>query len=756
MENNNENGIEKIHNAIVKYVLEFLKTGIFRNKTTNAYMTAYQTVLLFSDDEGDSSKELYEYFIKTIRDYINDALKSIEGLDGEAFVDTFLKENKQIKILIYWMRKIFGYLDKFYMKNLEKGSLQANALHLYNKEMFTPLQSKLFQVTISMMRDDRLNKVVDREKIKQLIKVFEEIDLDEAELIKQGDNLNWRGHENLRKASEFVEAYLIPETDSFTKEKTNNEINSLAVPEYVLSSLKYLDEEEERIISILNKNFHKKIEKVNMENFITSKVKDLAKKDTGIVFMLKNKKKKELKDIYQLISKDPNSLSCITGELDPHVREKGEELSKNPAISKDPKLLIPELIKLKLEIDDLVEFSFDRAIMFQTCKKNAFSGFLNKVIFQKQIANYCDWELRAGIKGNSDTQIEQKFNDINNIFKCMLSKEVFIMEYSKRLGDRLLQNKTQSIIQEKNLISRMKNEFGISNVSKITRKIEDLETSRTEMDFYRKEPHRAKPNGIEVNMQILDDSSWEIDKIKFQKFEKICSKISECLDSYTDFYIKRHSNNKIRYVYGQTTVEVQIQKLNKPYLLNCNLMQLTILQILEEKGPLTCKILSDYLSFDLKQTIHDITFLWAHPSFNLKRLPNLGLIIPENLGTQKELSEGITMKINPNFNHNSIRISSIPTSAPKKSKEEEEKEERDEALNRKKFHNQVTDATIVRIMKGRIGQKTSHGFLVTETSRQIDLFTAQPMQIKERIEHLMQDQFIKRCEDDRNCYEYIA
>ena len=37
-----EDGIERIHNNIVKYVLEFLKTGVFRNKTTNAYMTAYQ------------------------------------------------------------------------------------------------------------------------------------------------------------------------------------------------------------------------------------------------------------------------------------------------------------------------------------------------------------------------------------------------------------------------------------------------------------------------------------------------------------------------------------------------------------------------------------------------------------------------------------------------------------------------------------------------------------------------------------------
>ena len=219
--------------------------------------------------------------------------------------------------------------------------------------------------------------------------------------------------------------------------------------------------------------------------------KDLAKKETGITFMLKNRKDQELKDMYKLVNKEPTSLKCIIDELDQYIREKGDELIQNKDISKDPKLLIPELIKLKISIDNLVDFAFDGTIMFQTCKKNAFSAFLNKPIYQKQIANYCDYEMRAGIRGNNDAQIEEKMNNINNIFKCMLSKEMFIIEYSKRLGDRLLSNKSQSITHEKNLISRMKNEFGISNVSRITRKMEDLETSKVEMDFFRQEPHRV-------------------------------------------------------------------------------------------------------------------------------------------------------------------------------------------------------------------------------------------------------------------------
>ena len=37
-----EDGLKQIHDSVIKYVLEFLRTGIFRNKTTDAYMSAYR------------------------------------------------------------------------------------------------------------------------------------------------------------------------------------------------------------------------------------------------------------------------------------------------------------------------------------------------------------------------------------------------------------------------------------------------------------------------------------------------------------------------------------------------------------------------------------------------------------------------------------------------------------------------------------------------------------------------------------------
>ena len=80
----------------------------------------------------------------------------------------------------------------------------------------------------------------------------------------------------------------------------------------------------------------------------------------------------------------------------------------------------------------------------------------------------------------------------------------------------------------------------------------------------------------------------------------------------------------------------------------------------------------------------------------------------------------------------------------------------EEAQITKRYQDNILQSTLTRIMKSRIGQKTTHVWLVNETSKQIDLFRAQPQQIKENIEKLIEKNIMKRAEKDRTCYEYIA
>lgn len=55
---------------------------------------------------------------------------------------------------------------------------------------------------------------------------------------------------------------------------------------------------------------------------------------------------------------------------------------------------------------------------------------MNKEFYAKQIANFCDYEMKIGIKGNNEQQTEEKLNNIINLFRCLNNKLVFQVEYS--------------------------------------------------------------------------------------------------------------------------------------------------------------------------------------------------------------------------------------------------------------------------------------------------------------------------------------
>ena len=84
------------------------------------------------------------------------------------------------------------------------------------------------------------------------------------------------------------------------------------------------------------------------------------------------------------------------------------------------------------------------------------------------------------------------------------------------------------------------------------------------------------------------------------------------------------------------------------------------------------------------------------------------------------------------------------------------KEEEMDKINIQKYQNNIIQATTTRIMKSQYGKKVQHTWLINEVSNQIEDFNAQPHQIKENIEKLIEKNVIKRDEKESNCYVYLA
>ena len=236
---------------------------------------------------------------------------------------------------------------------------------------------------------------------------------------------------------------------------------------------------------------------------------------------------------------------------------------------------------------------------------------------------------------------------------------------------------------------------------------------------------------------------------------EICPFLKFCLDDFEKFYINRHQGHKLMWCLGLSKLEIEYLYLKSKNISVSTLPQLLTLLILEKKGEMSIAQIAGLLGCLTSTIITDISGLVYNPSFNSHGEANKGVIVGSFNGQTKEFKESDVISINKNFASSRIKFNTIPL-PQKKSAAEVKEAEAEEAKIIKKYQDNILQATVTRIMKSRIGQETTHVWLVGETAKQVDLFKAQPSQIKENIEKLIEKNVIKRSDANRTCYDYIA
>lgn len=747
----------EVKNEMIDNIHEYLKNGTFPNKKPNAYMTAYTAVQTHADIGDKECAMLLEYHNGVIRDYIQDCLNDLSKETNVNLIDAFIKHTEHITFLSYWMNRIFCYLDRFYTKAKCKITLAKNALTLYTENFFNQFRNNIFIEVNKLIREDRQGIREYRPKIKIVMRIIKDLDYEFPKLIKENNKISWIQEKENSKGTEIAiqndwyENYFLGDTLKFSRDKGKADVQTLSAPEYIVSQLKYLDEEYERQREFINEKFHNKINDINYQNLIGDHMKEIASMDTGIKKMLETKNDVQLTNLYKLFKLYPASLVEITEEFQPYIKSRGNTLYENKELSKDPKKFIPELISLKKEMDKLVLECFENNNTFQDVKNKAFSLFMKKDVYAKQLSNYADFCMRNGFKGKSQEEIDHTLNDIIDLFKCLNSKLVFQNESNKKMSERLIKKLSLSTLSERLFITKLKQEAGVTYVSKMQEMMNDLEKNKNETESYKSMPHKGAPNGIKLDITVISQSAWEVSKKNMEKIE-MPKFLKTCLDDFDAFYIKKHQGQKLLWCLGLSKVEITYLYLRNKNISVSTLPQLLSLLLLEKHGKLSLVSIAQHCGCQPSTIITDIQGLVYNPTFNPQGQPDKGLIV----GTfSKEFKETDEISLNKNFTCSRMKIQTIPL-PQKKSATEQKQAELEEAQIIKRYQDNILQATLTRIMKSRIGQETSHVWLVNEASKQIDLFKAQPQQIKENIEKLIEKNVIKRNDKNRTCYDYIA
>ena len=657
------------------------------------------------------------------------------------------------------MNRIFTYLDRFYTKAKNKHSLSENAISLYRQFFFDPVQTDIYTEVNKLIKEDRNCNIESRPKIKTILKILYDIDLANPKIVKENNKISWvsENKAEIKNDTAYQDkwfSYFTNETTKFAKDKGNADIHNMSAPEYIVSQLKYIDEENVRETEYINPKYHSKINEINARLLIGENAEELSRMDTGIPYMFTTKRNEELKNTFQLFKLYPKSLEVITTAFIPYIRKRGEDINQNKEVTKDPKKFIPQLISLKKEMDSLVAECFENHPQFQDKKNKAFSLFMVKDIYAKQLSNYTDFCMRNGFKGKSQEEIENTLNDIIGLYKCLNSKLVFQLETNKKMSDRLIKNVSLSTNTEKLFISKLKQESGVTYVNKMTEMMNDLEKNKKEIESYKSSSSKGSPNGIKFNIQVISQSAWDINNKSMEKIE-LLPFLKVCLDDFENFYLKKHSGQKLRWCLGLSKLDIQFLKLKNKNISISTLPQYLTLYYLEKQGALTILKVAELLGCQVSTVLTDIHGLVFNPSYNPQGQAEKGVIVGSFNATTKDFKETDTISINKNFTVARQKFNTMPL-AVKKTAAEVRETELEEAQITKRYQDNILQATLTRIMKSRIGQTTTHVWLINEASKQIDLFKAQPQQIKENIEKLIEKNIMKRSDKNRTCYDYIA
>ena len=760
-----EKSKKEMENIMINSLLLYVKDGTIPKVKNSTHMTCYNTIYNFTDSGyGD---ELLNFHNSKIEEAANGCYERIKNLSGFDFIDSFIDCNNKLNSLIFSMSRIFLYTsnnhlkgtdDKNNVRKYQQDDVSEFSMEIYKKNFFDKLKNKIFSsLNEILIRDERNGNNEFRIKLISIMKTLQCMDYNKPRIFKISEtSKNWQEEEkdtakiNLDYQGEWFK-YFESETIKYIRNKAERDIKNNSAPEYVKCELKYLDEEDERLDSYVYGGYHARIKNINYEYLIKNNAQQIVILDTGINNMFKTKKKDELNEVYQLFSFYPECLKLIQSSFRAYIRERLLALYNDKEFSKDPKKFVPALIDLKKEMDEIVVLCFANDNDFQDQENKEFSVLMSKDHYPKQLANYADFCMRNGFKGKSEEEIEGTLNDIISIFKNINSKLVFQSETEKKMSDRLIKGLSINMNAEKMLISKLKQENGVTYVSKMNEMISDLEKNKAEYEGYKLSKSRGAPGGIKFNIQVISQSAWDINKSNMEKIE-VPLFLQNCIDDFQSFYLGRHQQTKLIWCLSLSRIEIQYLYLQNKNISTSTLPQFLALYYLEQKGNLKLETIATLLGCSVKKVIYDIRGLIFNPSFNPKGTTDKGVILSNIDEKTKEFKPSTEISINRKFSVNRQKFNTLPL-PQKKTADEIKASEMEEAQIIKKYQDNILQATVTRIMKSRIGQETSHVWLVGEASKQVDLFKAQPQQIKENIEKLIEKNIIKR---KGASYEYIA
>ena len=272
---------------------------------------------------------------------------------------------------------------------------------------------------------------------------------------------------------EEFEVYYLETSGNFYRNESQSFINTNSCPDYLIKVENRLKEEIDRVAHYLDSSTKMNIMEVVERELISVHMFTLLNNpETGFITMLREDQIEDLSRMYTLFYRIPNGLEAMKKKLNQYIKELGIQIIKanksTEEKSSSRETFIPQLLKLKEKFDTLLEKAFKTDPSFLRELNSAFEEIINFTQESPEaLSLFIDKQLRKGLKGANEDEIENTLNKSISIFRYIKDSDVFENYYKQHLAKRLLLNIGISDYAERNMIAKLKAECGYQFTSKL-------------------------------------------------------------------------------------------------------------------------------------------------------------------------------------------------------------------------------------------------------------------------------------------------
>ena len=681
-----------------------LKELTSSRKMSSGRESMYQTVsTLCNNDNGN-------FILMKLMDFIVNYISfelaelQVKEVDVYAFTELYELHWEKFQTNLRDILSIFMYLDGDIRNKREQGiwdkshSLYKETL-LRHPVLYNRLMSSIMDLIYDERAHERDNKLILFKLLQMLTKL----------------GLYFDKFFNL-----FIES-----TQKYYNSVAKTLFDSLSVSEYIHYVEKSLKKEQERIVNYLGSQSTG--DNITAVELIMVKSMSSNILEKGLKGLIEYNKLSDIALLYKLFKK-VDELKTLDTHFCAVIKEAGNAIMLN---SDENKNLISELLDFQDKVDNIMASSFENNIKFKFSNKSVWENFLNtgnKIALE--LAKDLDSNLKKGGKVRlTESELEKRFTGIINIFKLINSKDVFEAIYFNRLAKRLLLDKSKSNDMEKLMISKLKSECGSVFILRLRNIQNDIDFSNTLNTTFME----SFQSQIDFKVWVLTENGWP--KASILK-PVLPSSLNLIKENFSKFYSNQLNKRYLIWNTNMSYCELNCCFPNGNKSLTVSFHQALILLLFNDHDKLTVDEMA-------QRTQIPAEVVKAEVAQMVKKCR-----IIQKASEEKGFSESTALVFNSNFRHKLYKIT-INTFQLKESLVET-KETIEKVLGERMY---IIDAAVVRIMKSR------RVFEFKELLKEVFInlrFDVSTMDVKKRIDTLIDREFIRRDEDSKDLFHYIA